>query len=132
MTPSYITQTIFFSSLVFVFAGLARADNAQCGEGKGKAVYIQAPCQSGDDIARNSALTDSSAISPKVSSRSDRKAREVAWVNDNGSNSTIGLDVRTVKAARSSMLSMDQASSLLRQQELATSLDQKNQRWFSF
>lgn len=132
MTPSYITQTIFFSCMVFVFAGLARADNAQCGEGKGKVVYTQAPCQSGDDIARAPALTDSSAISPKVSSRSDRKAREVTWVNDSGSNSTIGLDVRTVKAARSSMLSMDQASSLLRQQELATSLDQRDRRWFSF
>ena len=132
MTPSHITQTIFFSCMVFAFAGLARADNAQCGEGKGKAVHTQASCQSGDDIMRTPALADSSAIIPKASLRSDRKAREVAWVQDSGSNTTIGLDVRTVKAARSSMLSMDQASSLLRQQELATSLDQRDRRWFSF
>jgi hypothetical protein len=45
----------------------------------------------------------------------------------------LAVDMATLKAAKSSALSMDRASSLLRQQKLATlEQEQKRRRWFEF
>lgn len=124
MTRNYITRTIFVSCMLVVIAGFAKADIVQCVDDTGTITYTDVPCQIGDDVAQTSALANSSAISPKVSSRADifvtaGAARKATWGNKSAINRTLALDVVTLKAARSSMLLMDQASSLSRKQKLA-------------
>jgi hypothetical protein len=136
MTHHYFTHTIFLGWILVVFAGFARADTVQCVDETGTVTYTDVPCENGADAARASALTDSSPVRAKVSSPAGTftavgEARESAWVKKPASNRKLAPDVATVKAARSSMLLMDRAASLLRQQKFAA-LDLRSQRWFDF
>jgi hypothetical protein len=135
MTLHYFSRTIFLGCMLVVFAGVARADIVQCVDGTGTVSYMDVPCQKGANVARASALTKPSALRANVSSparptAAARAAREVAWKKRPASNHRLARDVATLEAARSSLLQMDNESSLLRRQKLVA-LEQ-DRRWFKF
>jgi hypothetical protein len=136
MTHHYFGRTIVFGCMLLVFAGFARADIVKCVDETETVAYMDVPCENGADSVRASALTNPSTISARVSSRANSIAataeiRKAAWVTKRAGNRSLSSDVATLKSARSSMLLMDQESSLLRQKKFAA-LDQKGRHWFDF
>lgn len=138
MTHKSFIQTIFLGCILVVFSGFARADIVQCVDEAGAVTYTDVLCQNDADVARASVLSKPFAAIARLSSPVDKfaeaeKAREAASAKKQAGNRRLAIDVATLKAARSSMLLMDQAASLTRQKKLAAlDQDEKDRRWFSF
>jgi hypothetical protein len=136
MTRHYLTYAIFLGCMLVAFTEFASADIVQCIDDTGAVTYTDVPCRNGADAARSSGLSTPSAFSAnsappaRIVAIAD-EPREAVAVMKRMQRRGLALDVATLQAARSSMLLTDQASSVLRQQKLA-SIDQKNQRWFAF
>jgi hypothetical protein len=136
MTNRYLTHPIFFCFMLLVFAGPAGADIVQCVDEAGMVTYTDVPCKKGVDAAQVSALGNRSTVKLRVASTVGtlavaRVSRDGAWTKAGTGNRRVGLDMETMKAARSTMLMMDRTSSLSHQQNLVA-LDLRNQRWFDF
>ncbi len=125
MTSNTYSRTIFIALLVC--AGFAKADIAKCVDETGAVTYTNVSCPSGTKLARAASTsnpdTADATDSPAAGHiAADGPARDATWGKNGVSNLTVrsaGTDVATLKAARSSMLSMDRALLLSRQVKLA-------------
>jgi hypothetical protein len=134
MTIPYYSNAIFLGYVLIASAGFARADIVQCAGQERTVNDADGRCQNGANSVR--ASTKPSAQRTKVPSpartyAAAREARDAAWAKRPASKHKLPHDAATLEAARSSLLLMDNESSLLRQQKLAA-LDRKDQRWFKF
>lgn len=136
MTHHFLIRSALLGCMLTALSGLAMADIVQCIDETKSITYTDIPCQDGTVAAHGAASAKSSAASATTLSRAATfaaagKVREAALQKKPLQHRNFALDVATLEAARSSMASMDEASSLLRQQKVA-SLDQKDQHWFNF
>lgn len=136
MTRHYFTPAPFLACLLFLLVGLAKAGITQCVDEAGAVTYTNVPCENNTGDTQASALRNPPTIAPKVAPVSEISidgddTRRSTWATMRANTRSVTLDVETMKAARSSLLAMDQASHLLRRQEVLA-LDQRNRNWFDF
>lgn len=124
MTQHRLAHTIVFAWVLIAFAGSAKADIAQCIDEKGLTTFTDTPCDTDVAAPRVSALINTPAIKTKVSLQirkfaAAEKARVAAWANKRPLGRRLPVDVATLEAGKVSLVAMDHASALLRQQALA-------------
>jgi hypothetical protein len=117
---------VFIASVLLAEAGAAWADAGivQCIDAAGSITFTDAACNTAADAARASnapqTVSDNIKISPAtVNPRTTKKAHAAKREGESMQNRRSALDASTVRAAKVSLLAMDEASALIRQQVLA-------------
>lgn len=123
MIHHHFGKTILLGCVLLACAGFATADIGQCNK-DGKPVYKNVRCNNAVKIERPSASKKHTSIRAKVSSTNttvaaSSKAHQAAWKKKATSERRFPLDVATAKAARTSMLLIEESWSYLREQKLA-------------
>jgi hypothetical protein len=117
---------VFIASVLLAEAGAAWSDAGivQCVDAAGSIMFTDAACNTAADAARASSVpqtvSDNIKISPaSVNPRTTKKAPAAKREGESMQNRRSALDASTVRAAKVSLLAMDAASALIRQQVLA-------------
>jgi len=123
MTKPHFTHAIVVACMLLAFAGSAAAGILKCTDKAGAVTFTDVPCNADADAAHVSIAIDAAPVKTRVlplagNVSAAEEARVTARANKPAANRGMALDVATLKAARASMVSMDQASALVRQQAL--------------
>lgn len=123
MTQRLPTPTIFIACTMMAFSACADAAVVQCLDLAGVTTFTDAPCKVAEDAARAaSAIPNARAktVTLKTAiSVTAENARASAWASKREPHRGLASDVATMKAARASMVSMDEATAVARRQSLA-------------
>ena len=119
---SFRNAFIATAAASFLFAGAAQAEIVKCIDQSGHVTLTDMPCPADAMTAQSSAAPAPQLGYTTVSTHviaPPSELRRDTWARKAGPDRSKTQDVATLKAARSTMLLMDQASSLMRQQRLA-------------
>ncbi|OGB25303.1 MAG: hypothetical protein A3I66_04410 [Burkholderiales bacterium RIFCSPLOWO2_02_FULL_57_36] len=123
MTYHTFSRTILISCMLVVFSGLARAEVTRCVDNTGKLSYTTGLCKEAGDAVPASTARKPSAVKSGASSAkkigATKNSRETAWAKTPANIRKRSLDAATAKAAKSSILLIDEERFLLHQQKLA-------------
>lgn len=136
MTNLYLPRTILLACLLVTISAESRAEVVKCVDAGGSVTYTNLPCESDADAARGLSMNGAAVI--KEGAVLSAKGFAVSWEVREGAavklrvgKQKTSLDMDTLKAARSSTQTMDNASSYLQQKNLVA-LDLRNPGWFDF
>jgi hypothetical protein len=134
MTQHQLASTIFVAWVLIALPASASAEIAQCVEENGLLAFTDAPCKTEAATPRVSGSVPTPAVriaaSPQqVNFAAAEKTRAAAWTNKRTPDRRLALDVATLKAAKVSLVSMDDASVLVRQQALTDLRDRAGKSW---
>ena len=118
------SRTILLACAFIAVTGFAKADIVRCIDADGMVLITDAPCNADANTVQAPASAKATRSGGKGSPEAKRfaaaeQARTVAWANKPATGRRIALDVATLKAAKVTMVSNDQASTLVRQEALA-------------
>jgi hypothetical protein len=135
MNRHNLTAVTFLACMSLLFIGLASADVARCVDEDGSVTYTNLPCVMGSHDTANypddSTLPVESGIVSAPDIADADSNHQSAWVKFPARTRSVMLDAETIKAAKSSMLAMDQASHFAQRRNVIA-LDQRNGKWFDF
>ncbi len=108
---------------LLAFSGAVQAEVVQCENAAGGITFSDVPCQTSEKTVRASdadqSLPADTKASPAISSFvAAERARAAAWAVKRPPRGRLADDVATIKAARSSLILLEHASDLARQQAL--------------
>lgn len=115
---------IFIASVLLADAGAASPGIAQCVDAAGSVTFTDAACKTAADTARASGAAETvsgniKTLSSAGNPRTAKKAHGTKPERESVQNRRSALDASTVRAAKVSLLAMDEVSALRRQQALA-------------
>jgi hypothetical protein len=134
MTRHQLASTIFVAWVLIALPASVSAEIAQCSEQTGAGTFTDAPCKSQTVVKRVAYTIPASAARTKASPQqmnfdAAEKTRAAASANKRTPHRRLAVDVSTLKAAKVSLVSMDDASALVRQQALAEEKDRAERSW---
>jgi hypothetical protein len=134
MTRHQLASTIFVAWVLIALPASVSAEIAQCSEQTGAGTFTDAPCKSQTVVKRVAYTIPASAARIKASPQpmnfaAAEKTGTAASTNKQAFHRRLAVDVSTLKAAKVSLVSMDDASALVRQQALAEEKDRAEKSW---
>lgn len=125
------TPAKLLGCLLLICVGLAKADITQCIDRSGVVLYTDGPCnEKSDEIQVVSPAVDAKTVPGSGDLAVAAAIHEGVWAQKRASARSVTLDVETMRAARSSMLTADQSH--LSQRKNLVALDQRSGSWFDF
>lgn len=123
-TQHRFSRMILLACAFIAVTGSAKADIVRCIDGEGMVLITDTPCNADATTVRAPSVAKATRTGGKGSPEANRfaaaeQARAAAWANKPAASRKFALDVATLKAAKISMVSIDQASTLERQEALA-------------
>jgi len=115
---------IFVASVLLVDAGAASADIVQCTDAVGSVTFTDVACKTAADAARASGASETMSGNIKILSSTGnphavKQVHGAKRERESTRHRRSTLDMSTVRAAKVSLLAIDEASALIRQQALA-------------
>jgi hypothetical protein len=134
MTRHQLASTIFVAWVLIALPASVSAEIVQCSEQTGAVTFTDAPCKSQAVVQRVDDTIPTVAARTKASLQQTNfaaaeKTRAAASTNKRTPYRRLAVDVSTLKAAKVSLVSMDDASALVRQQALAEEKDRAEKSW---
>lgn len=127
---------VFVASALLTNAGAAWAGAGivQCVDAAGSVTFTDAACKKAADAARAPGAAETMSGNIKILSsagnpRTAKKAQEAKREGASARNRRSALDASTVRAAKVSLLAMDEVSALIRQQALARRSARAERSW---
>jgi len=135
MIRHYFSPAKILGCVLLIAVGFAKADITQCIDETGVVLYTDGSCNDKADVVQITPAANAPEVEAKNATSSENFTDSVAitegvWARNRANTRKVAVDVETMKAARSTMLAMDQSH--LSQHRNLIALDQRNGSWFDF